>query len=436
MRRSFLTVALLACTAAVQPAWSADLASAVCPAPQPASTMTPSLTSNFYQNGLDQHQWRPFNGQHGTVATELEAYVPNEVRLVPGTALRLQTDKQTTLGHPYASGEITSQGLFAQTYGHFEMMAKMPEANGIWPAFWLLPENNTWPPEIDVMEYIYAPWGQHPAANAKASNNWMTSTAETTLHSGANNSAMAPGINSTIAPLPVYQDWNTKAPPAGWGSAYTGYHVYAIDWRPNSLVFLIDNAPVFCVTDAANATVKRVPSQPMFMLLNDAVTSGTQQSPGWPGFVEANQQFPVAMDIAYVHVSQFNDLATQVASAALPLDISGVTMMNGTGAITATAGSTLGMRMTVDGGCRHRPQHPDDGRAEKHGYDCLLRDILYDPRASQFHLTGAGRPPVLYVQLYLQDPGQSGAGRLQPRLDRQLWHRSGQWRRRRTLCRQ
>ena len=53
-------------------------------------------------------------------------------------------------GYAYSSGELNTFHSFSQQYGYFEISAQLPAGKGLWPAFWLVPQNLSWPPEIDV----------------------------------------------------------------------------------------------------------------------------------------------------------------------------------------------------------------------------------------------------------------------------------------------
>ncbi|WP_374471256.1 glycoside hydrolase family 16 protein [Phenylobacterium sp.] len=67
---------------------------------------------------------------------------------------------------------------FAQTYGYFEMRAKLPPGKATWPAFWLLTQHNYTDPvqdrgEIDVLEhYGTDPLRLHVAVHLKPPVGW------------------------------------------------------------------------------------------------------------------------------------------------------------------------------------------------------------------------------------------------------------------------
>lgn len=54
----------------------------------------------------------------------------------------------------YYSGSLSTFSSWSQTYGYFEVRAKLPEGKGHWSAFWLVPSVNGWPPEIDIFEVL------------------------------------------------------------------------------------------------------------------------------------------------------------------------------------------------------------------------------------------------------------------------------------------
>jgi len=156
-------------------------------------------------------------------------------------------------GFRYISGLITTQPSFSQTYGYFEMRAKLPLGKGIWPAFWLLPADQSWPPEIDVMECIGVP------------------EVYATAHSRA--MAQVPTTKVQIDP--------------------DAYHTFAVSWDPKELIWFLDGRET-----------KRQPTppdmnKPMFMLANVAVGGA------WPGDPDATTPFPARMSIDYIRAYRF-----------------------------------------------------------------------------------------------------------------------------------
>jgi len=136
-----------------------------------------SFADEFNKNVLDTPKWKTndyWGNQTLSVNKEKQCYMP-DVFSASGGILSLRAERRSIKQSQckdaktdlhYASGMITTAGCnpwekasycktlkaFSQSYGYFEMRAKLPKGKGFWPAFWLLPANGGWPPEIDVME--------------------------------------------------------------------------------------------------------------------------------------------------------------------------------------------------------------------------------------------------------------------------------------------
>ena len=159
-------------------------------------------------------------------------------------------------GYKYTSGEINSYQSFSQTYGYFEMRAELPQGQGLWPAFWLLPKSGAWPPEIDIMEVL--------------GND--TGTLYTTAHSAATGSHTSNGIGSVVADMSA------------------GYHTFGVDWEADRITWYFDGRAVYSIATPADL------NQPMYMIANLAVGGD------WPGNPDASTPFPARMNIDYIHV--------------------------------------------------------------------------------------------------------------------------------------
>ncbi|PAQ10937.1 family 16 glycosylhydrolase [Mesorhizobium temperatum] len=161
--------------------------------------------------------------------------------------------------YQYTSGLLTTYESFAQTYGYFEIRADMPETQGAWPAFWLLPEDGSWPPELDVIEMF----GQNP-------NKLML-----TGHSNAT------GTHTTVGST-------------AYASDTEGFHTYGVLWTEDELVWYFDDVEV------ARAATPADMHDPMYMLVNMGIG-------GQAGAPADGLATPAEMQIDYIHAYALND---------------------------------------------------------------------------------------------------------------------------------
>ncbi|HEY8571341.1 family 16 glycosylhydrolase [Phenylobacterium sp.] len=154
-------------------------------------------------------------------------------------------------GYGYTSGMITTKESHSQTYGYFEMRADIPDAAGAWPAFWLIPTDGSWPPELDVME----------ALTSDDNGAWTTQHSSVGGHSS----------NGNLSYIPDTSD---------------GFHTYGALWTPQNLIWYIDGVEVFRTATPADM------NKPMFMIANLALG-------GWGGEI-TNGQLPAEFKIDYI----------------------------------------------------------------------------------------------------------------------------------------
>jgi beta-glucanase (GH16 family) len=180
--------------------------------------------------------------------------------------------------YDYTSAKLKTKGLFSKKYGRYEIKAKLPTGKGLWPAIWMLPEEDkygSWAAsgEIDIMEA----WGSRP------------NTVSGTIHYGE-----------------------------GWpNNKYTGkefelpenrgidkWHTYALEWEPGELRWYVDgelyqtqNKWYSKGTDnAANFSYPAPFDQEFYLVMNLAVG-------GWfDGDPDETTQFPSQMEVDYVRV--------------------------------------------------------------------------------------------------------------------------------------
>ena len=192
-----------------------------------------TFADEFDGPGLNTSYWNTSFWWGRTRDAELQYYVDHAVSVEDGV-LGLRADARPEGGREYTSGVVTTQGKFSQAYGFFEMRARIPHGNGLWPAFWLLPEagNSTvWPPEVDIMEFM----GGRPGT---AVMNYHYANA-TTVHGQAAKDYVGPDFSKD-------------------------FHVFGLEWTRKEMTWYIDGVPRYQVR-------QNITSLPMYLIVDLAI---------------------------------------------------------------------------------------------------------------------------------------------------------------------
>lgn len=231
---------------------------------------------DFDGASLDTASWTAMN-RGLSWNEELQAYIAENVSIEPSTldasrnCLILTSKKESWTGRSnrsdnpnqivtrdYTSGLVDTQGKLYWKYCKVELRARLPKTQGIWPAHWMLPNDGSWPPEIDIMELL-----GHEPNKVYMTNHWGTQE----QHSSKGGNYTGPDFSS-------------------------GFHIFTVEWEPGIIRWYVDGIKRFESTSG-------VPSQPFYLILNTAV-GGT-----WPGNPnDTTTIFPQRHEIDWIRVYQ------------------------------------------------------------------------------------------------------------------------------------
>lgn len=113
-----------------------------------------SLSDEFEGDSLNTEKWWVYTGQ--VYNNEKQTYLDDGSTVeVSDGILKLKAYKKNNVWY---SGKIQASDRMPFKYGYVEASLKLPGANGVWPAFWMMPQSSVyggWPSsgEIDIMEY-------------------------------------------------------------------------------------------------------------------------------------------------------------------------------------------------------------------------------------------------------------------------------------------
>lgn len=196
---------------------------------------------------------------------EKQSYT-NSNHIVSNGMLTIEIKKEN---ENYTSTRITTAKKKEFQYGRIEARAKIPVGKGIWPAFWMLGSNIKeigWPKcgEIDILEYV----GREPHM------------AYTSLHTQDSHGNTINTKKTTISNIEE------------------GFHLYAIDWTKDKIVFLIDDKEVYTFQPAPKNENTWPFNQPFYIIVNAAVGGN------FGGHEIDDTIFPQKFEIDYIRVYQ------------------------------------------------------------------------------------------------------------------------------------
>lgn len=185
---------------------------------------------DFSGPSLDRSKWN-VQVSGNVVNGELQAYVDSSLTIytVQGAEAQGATNGALVLKPQYSpgfttkegksfdfiSGRINTRDKVAFMYGTASARIKLTEGAGLWPAWWML-GSGRWPDcgEIDIMEYV-------------GEKDWASAAVHGPGYSGE-----TPFVNR------LYFDAAHDV---------TNWHIYAVDWTPDVMVFKYDGIPMFRV---------------------------------------------------------------------------------------------------------------------------------------------------------------------------------------------
>jgi beta-glucanase (GH16 family) len=238
------------------------------------------INEEFSTDGnLDSSLWNIETGD-GTAQgipgwgnNELEYYTDRTENLSVENGYLLITARQESFnGSSYTSARIQTKNKFQTQFGRFEARMRLPNGQGMWPAFWLLGDDNNgteiWPNigEIDIMENR----GQQPT------------TISGTVH--------GPGYSGGNSINKEFNFFDSRVD--------TDFHVYGVEWGENYINYYVDDVLYNQITPE-DVTGEWVFNDRSFYIIINLAVGGD-----FVGNPNSETLFPQTMLIDYVKVYQ------------------------------------------------------------------------------------------------------------------------------------
>jgi beta-glucanase (GH16 family) len=245
------------------------------------------IGNGFYD--YKNHAWVPGWGNE-----ELQYYTDSPANVsVRDSLLTIRAVKESLHGCGYTSARLKTRRrdgtpLFTTLYGRVEFRAKVPWGKGLWPALWMLPQDDKYggwaaSGEIDLMEIV----GDKPHEVLNS------------IHFGSTYPKRS--LITTVHALPQ-------------GSLVSDWHDYAVEWEPGEIRFYVDGVQTCAydhwwscskLKDGQGAEPKKATDlnpwpapfdQPFYLVMNVAVGGN------FPGKPDPATVFPAELVVDHVRV--------------------------------------------------------------------------------------------------------------------------------------
>lgn len=204
---------------------------------------------------------------------ELQYYRAENASVADGH-LTITAKKENYEPFKYTSARMRTLNKGDWKYGKFEIRAKLPEGQGMWPAIWMLPTDQvygTWAAsgEIDIVELV----GHEP------------DIVHSTLHHGAK----WPKNIHTGAPFKLEE-----------GKFSDGFRIFTAEWEKGEIRWFVGDSLYQTQTKwRSEGNAFPAPFDQKFHMILNLAVGGT-----WPQNPDSTTVFPQTMVIDYVRVYQ------------------------------------------------------------------------------------------------------------------------------------
>ncbi len=220
---------------------------------------------------------------------EQQYYTREAVSLENGALVITAARENMPEGRNYSSARITTRDRFSFTYGYAEARMKTPAIEGMWPAFWALPQ----PTDHSSTRNVYGGWPMSGEIDIMEAQGRRKNVVGTTLHFGGG----AGQYQSTY----LFRDTVLSSDTDEW-------HTYGVERKESYLAWYIDGEEVFRIDNKTYWTgavsKEENPNAPFdvpFYLLLDLAVGGN-----YDGGREPPADFTsAAMYVDYVRVYEW-----------------------------------------------------------------------------------------------------------------------------------